>query len=76
MTGRPTIDYVGKTFGKLTVIEAAPVMGGKKHWWCKCSCGRTKAVRQSNLAGGNTKSCGCLGKYRPLVFGRRTLTSK
>ncbi|RPI85131.1 MAG: hypothetical protein EHM34_00045 [Nitrosopumilales archaeon] len=48
--------YVGKIFGKLTIIDQIP---GKKSI-CKCECGNTKIIATSNLRLGNIFSCGCL----------------
>lgn len=53
-------DLVGKTFGRLRVISAA---GENKwhnqQWLCRCSCGKTKIIAATHLAGGKTTSCGC-----------------
>lgn len=61
-----TGSMIGKTFGRLTVIEYA---GAKKQkgsvrrlWTCKCSCGNKVVVDTKNLTTGNTRSCGCLAK--------------
>lgn len=63
-------DYIGKVFGRLTVIG----YGGKKriktersaatitYWQCRCDCGREIIVAQPELQRGDTKSCGCLQK--------------
>lgn len=54
-------DIAGKRFGKLTAIK--PVgknKQGKYLWLCECECGREKVVCQSELASGNTISCGCV----------------
>lgn len=58
------VDYVGKTFGRLTVlVEVLPRTRPRK-WECKCSCGNTKEIQQIGLQNGNTRSCGCLKKER------------
>lgn len=54
--GTPRSDLVGKTFGKLTVLEWA----GHSKWACVCECGRTTTVLTANLKRGNTASCGCV----------------
>lgn len=59
------VDLTGQRFGRLTVIERAESQtrsdGSKiSRWLCKCDCGNTKIVRQSNLVSGHIKSCGCL----------------
>lgn len=54
-------DYAGRTFNRLTVIEAA---GRTRHnkplVLCTCSCGKTATVLLAQLKNGKTKSCGCL----------------
>lgn len=52
-------DWVGKTFGDLTVISYAGKEAGVHYWNCRCCCGAECRVRQSNLQSGHTKSCGC-----------------
>lgn len=57
---------VGQKFGRLTVIEDLGCFikdGTKKksHYIrCLCDCGNECIVNMSNLARGNTISCGCL----------------
>lgn len=55
---------VGKIFGRLTVIErdlSKPIGHGcDSYWICKCSCGKEKSIRHTQLIQGKTKSCGCL----------------
>ncbi len=46
----------GERHGRLTVLAYA----GGKQWQCRCDCGRELSVRSTNLASGNTRSCGCL----------------
>lgn len=53
-------DWVGKSFGSLTVTAYDGRRGGKHYWRCRCSCGREAVVCQSNLQAGHTRSCGCL----------------
>jgi hypothetical protein len=62
MRGRPRIDLVGKTFGKLTVVSFSEIdEGGNVIWRCKCECGELRDIRGTNLTGiRGTKSCGCL----------------
>lgn len=65
-------DYIGKKFGKLTVIEYAGRVrkiteNSEKtitYWKCDCDCGNTVTVAQSELHSGDTQSCGCLQKER------------
>lgn len=68
----PPKDYVGKRFGKLTVME----YGGREYrntgrsratinlWKCRCDCGREVMVPQSELQSGDSQSCGCLQKEK------------
>lgn len=56
-------EYLGKTYGRLTVIgfRHKDGFGGQWFWDCRCTCGKIvygalpKAVKS-----GNTASCGCL----------------
>jgi hypothetical protein len=45
--------------GRLTLLERAND-GSPKKWLCRCECGKTKTVFESNLAQGFSRSCGCL----------------
>lgn len=57
-------DWVGRTFGGLTVVAYDGRRGGKHYWRCRCLCGGSAVVSQSNLQDGHTKSCGCLSDPR------------
>lgn len=60
-----TIEMVGKTYGRLTVLSISDrPTSCNKYLNCLCSCGREKLVKSSNLANGNTQSCGCLQRER------------
>ena len=55
-------NLTGQRFGQLTVLEidtTAP-RGNGTYSLCKCDCGNTVSVLNSNLTSGHTKSCGCL----------------
>lgn len=52
-------ELAGRPFGDLTVLSYAGKRGGSHYWLCRCSCGRELEVRQSNLLGGHSTSCGC-----------------
>lgn len=57
------IDLTNQTFGKLTVLENAGKLDGRRYFWkCRCECGNTTIVLGTLLRNGNTKSCGC-GKF-------------
>lgn len=54
---------IGKIYGRLKVIEFSHYDAKhRKHYLCLCECGETKTVQISLLSGGNTRSCGCLGR--------------
>lgn len=60
----PLKDWVGKRFGLLTVTGYAGKEKGCHLWQCRCDCGKSLSVRQSNLQNGQT-SCGCTHSQRP-----------
>lgn len=59
--------YIGKRFGKLTVIaydhDVYYYHGGKwtptSYWKCRCDCGNVKSIALCSLISGKSKSCGC-----------------
>ena len=55
---------VGKTFGRLTVVEQVPApagVTGREAWYrCTCQCGGGITTRGTSLRRGITQSCGCL----------------
>lgn len=60
LSRHPLKNWVGKKFGKLTVISYEGKKGGKHYWKCACECGNEVTVCQSNLKNGHTISCGCM----------------
>lgn len=66
--GRDTASMIGKTFGRLTVLDyAGDEYIGKDNnsrYVCLCECGNKVIVGQSKLKSGHTKSCGCLQRQR------------
>lgn len=53
-------DLTGKKFGRLTVVGFSHLTKWRDACWtCRCSCGKTTAVRGCHLRAGNTGSCGC-----------------
>ncbi len=71
LSNPPLKDYMGKTFGRLTVLEYAGTAkelgyttGTARFWKCRCSCGNETVVSQVELQSGGTQSCGCLQKER------------
>lgn len=61
-----SIDIMGKTFGKLTVIKRVENYINPKskdkpiRYICKCECGNICVTRASDLRNRHTVSCGCL----------------
>ncbi len=66
-----THDMIGKTFGRLTVLERdRTVPAGKTKYRCRCQCGTAKTVTGSHLREGTTVSCGCHRKEKAYRHGR------
>lgn len=55
-------DWVGKRFGKLTVLSHERYEKGQHFWRCLCDCGKETVVRQQHLSSGKARSCGCLAE--------------
>lgn len=49
----------GETFGALTVLRDAGVIGGNRWFQCRCECGVELLRRMDWLKQGRVKSCGC-----------------
>lgn len=66
--GRPAIDMVGLTFGRLTVRERVVIENrgrtDQARWKCRCECGAEIVVTGHRLRGGSQKSCGCYRRDR------------
>lgn len=62
MSNLPNLDIVGKTFGKLTVLDEFTSTGNGTSWKCRCECGNEVYVYRGKLTTGHTKSCGCTTK--------------
>ena len=58
------VDYSGRQFGRLLVVEMTYESGKNAKAKCICDCGAEKIVTAYNLKSGNTKSCGCLARER------------
>ncbi|MCD8365765.1 MAG: transcriptional regulator [Clostridiales bacterium] len=60
--GRGIADLSGQRFGRLTVLHPTNQrdLKGSVFWKCRCDCGNTVKVTQSNLVYGTYRSCGCL----------------
>lgn len=57
-------EFVGRRFGRLTVIGFAHGNEKGRFWLCRCNCGKEVTPRESNLLSGRSASCGCLTKER------------
>ncbi len=57
-------EFIGKRFGKLTVVARANEgeSAKNKRWHCVCDCGNEVDVFAGNLLQGRTRSCGCLNR--------------
>jgi hypothetical protein len=71
-TGRFHKNLVGKTFGKLTVVEyvGTYTYGSKRStkkamWKSKCVCGKYTTVATAALNNGHTTSCGSCSMLKP-----------
>jgi deoxycytidylate deaminase len=56
-----SVDLIGQTFGKLTVISKTDKYTKTRGviWRCKCECSNEKLVPTNGLTSGNYISCGC-----------------
>ena len=60
-------NLIGEKFGRWTVIDYGPKYfspngNSGNTWLCKCECGTIKAVQETSLLSGRSKSCGCLSR--------------
>lgn len=60
---KPKKDLTGQKFGRLIVLGFSHYIKAAAVWDCKCECGNTKKIRMRCLLSGDTKSCGCIGKF-------------
>ena len=77
------VDITGKTFNQLTAIKCTEERDKLKNilWLFKCSCGNEFKAPGSEVMRGQIRSCGCIGKSKPLQlegqrFGRLTVVKK
>lgn len=59
-----TSDYIGKKFGRLTIISFEGRMSYTYRIKAICDCGIVKEYRLSCLKSGHTQSCGCISKEK------------
>lgn len=54
-------DFIGKKFGRLTVLREVDELDvyGKPKLECKCDCGNVVRTSRTYLRNGHKKSCGC-----------------
>ena len=55
-------EYIGKKYGRWTVVEHLGVIDGRRKYLCRCDCGNERTLLLNNLKMGCTKSCGCLSR--------------
>lgn len=59
-------EYIGKKFGRLTILkEGTSVKYGKttmRKVLCKCDCGTEKEIDFNSVKGGKSTSCGCFNR--------------
>lgn len=65
--GNRRIDRTGHRYGRLEVLrfhEVKKKPSGQKHitWWCRCDCGKERAVSSGYLKQAKIPSCGCSKK--------------
>ncbi|MCD8249736.1 MAG: transcriptional regulator [Lachnospiraceae bacterium] len=72
LSNPPLENYIGKRFGRWTVIEFAGtgkdigLNNSKRYWKCRCDCGNEGIACQAELQNGDSQSCGCLHTERVL----------
>lgn len=60
--GRKHKLYKGDMLGRLTVLSCIGTRNGRKIGEFKCSCGKIKILKFTQVLSGKTRSCGCLFK--------------
>ena len=63
------VDYVGQSFGRLTVIAEGTRKGNHRKLLCRCSCGVTKEMFLTVIKAG-AQSCGCLQREVATTHGQ------
>ena len=66
-----TNSFVGKRFGKLTVVQFDHSYKRNQWWLCRCDCGNEKVVFRGSLTSGDIISCGCYRQEHKHEFGRK-----
>ena len=65
-------EYVGKAYGRLTVVAPRGTDGMKTFWLCRCSCGNEKVMAAADVRAGRVISCGCGSVNRDGLLSKRT----
>lgn len=53
------VDFSGKKFGRLLVLDKFKKIGKYNFWLCKCDCGKLIWIRGNSFNNGHATSCGC-----------------
>lgn len=65
--------WIGKQFGKLTVVGFHGRVGRNRLMWsCRCVCGQLTIAQSQNLINGNMRSCGCQRSISATKHGHST----
>lgn len=60
MVKASTEDFVGRVYGRLTVISRSPIKSrAGTAWVCSCTCGKETMAYSHHLKQGKKASCGC-----------------
>ena len=51
---------IGRTFGRLTIVNEIDNQRPKRSVCCECSCGSVREYQLQDIRSGHTQSCGCL----------------
>ena len=75
-------EWIGKKYGRLTVVGVKPPMGKNRSWrWeVSCECGAVKVLTPGDIKNDRVKSCGCLhdelARERATKFYNKTQENK
>lgn len=59
MARPPSVEYVGFTNGRATIIAALGARNGRMHVRARCSCGAEFETLATKIVSGSRRSCGC-----------------
>lgn len=65
-SGNDEDNFIGKTFGRWTILKRVENRNKKRCYLCRCSClnHTEKIVYKYNLISGRSKSCGCIQREK------------